>query len=392
MVAVILGLMGCTAPSEGDQSTHSDASTEDSSGEDESGTDENGDGDGDGDEACGRLEQRLDGVCSEVQVVDVLTEQVEIRRDGWSLPGRLLIPVGAGEYVPPVVVLIHGSGPQSQDVVLEGELCHSYSAPVPVFASLATQLAQRGIAVLRYDKRSCFAENNPNCSNSALNYPGDPNGILVTDFALDAQAAVDLLSERDDVRSDDVVVAGHSQGALFVPSLVTSNESVSGGVLLAGAAMSVRETIVGQLNGCAQYLEDGGDAAQATQLFELASQYDADLSAIEAGTYASPTFLGAAVSFWTNWIEWADENQESFQSSSDKPMLALSGTRDFNVWPEHLEIFETWAVDASMDNVSTQLLSDYTHGLVVLPEGETDNPTEVGEGAIEAIVSWMTAD
>jgi hypothetical protein len=62
----------------------------------------------------------------------------------WSLPGTLTIPTGRTPPLP-AVVLIHGSGPNDRDETI--------MANKP-FRDLAWGLATKGIAVLRYEKRT----------------------------------------------------------------------------------------------------------------------------------------------------------------------------------------------------------------------------------------------
>jgi hypothetical protein len=68
---------------------------------------------------------------------------VTVDASGWPLPGVLAIPTGAGPH--PVVVLVHGSGPGDRDQTI---------GPNKPFRDLAFGLASRGVAVLRYDKRT----------------------------------------------------------------------------------------------------------------------------------------------------------------------------------------------------------------------------------------------
>src|SRR5262249_33304504 len=62
---------------------------------------------------------------------------------GWALPATLALPLGDGPFR--AVVLVHGSGPQDRDETI--------LANRP-FRDLAWGLASRGIAVLRYEKRT----------------------------------------------------------------------------------------------------------------------------------------------------------------------------------------------------------------------------------------------
>src|SRR5258708_4528986 len=68
---------------------------------------------------------------------------IQVGKEPWVLPGTITIPKGAGPF--PVVVLVHGSGPNDRDETIGG------NRP---FRDLAWGLASRGIAVVRYDKRT----------------------------------------------------------------------------------------------------------------------------------------------------------------------------------------------------------------------------------------------
>ncbi|HET7041416.1 MAG TPA: DUF3887 domain-containing protein, partial [Gemmatimonadales bacterium] len=69
--------------------------------------------------------------------------EVTVGSGEWALPGTLSMPVGAGPF--PGLVLVHGSGPNDRDETVGKEM---------PFRDLAWGLASRGIAVLRYEKRT----------------------------------------------------------------------------------------------------------------------------------------------------------------------------------------------------------------------------------------------
>ena len=70
-------------------------------------------------------------------------KQVTFGEEPFTLPGVLTLPKGDGPF--PVVVLVHGSGAHDMD-----ETVFSFKP----FRDLAVGLANHGIAVLRYDKRT----------------------------------------------------------------------------------------------------------------------------------------------------------------------------------------------------------------------------------------------
>jgi uncharacterized protein len=70
-------------------------------------------------------------------------KDVVVSAGEWALPGTLSMPVGKGPF--PALVLVHGSGPHDRDESI---------GPNKPFRDLAWGLASRGIAVLRYEKRT----------------------------------------------------------------------------------------------------------------------------------------------------------------------------------------------------------------------------------------------
>ena len=99
----------------------------------------------------------------------------------------------------PAVVLVSGSGPNNQD---------ESSGPNRPFLDIATGLAAKGIATLRYDKRT-------------LDYPSsiDPRTFTPTEeYVPDALAAIRLLEHEPAVNADLIFVLGHSPGRDLRPA------------------------------------------------------------------------------------------------------------------------------------------------------------------------------
>ena len=108
---------------------------------------------------------------------------VTIGTDEWKLSGTLTVPVGKQGV--PGVVLVHGPGPHDRDEEI-------YSNRI--FRDLAEGLSSRGIAVLRYDKRT-------------LTY-GDKMGDMA--FTLDQETVEDAVRAIGVLRQQPEVAANRS--------------------------------------------------------------------------------------------------------------------------------------------------------------------------------------
>jgi len=111
-----------------------------------------------------------------------------------ELGGTLTLPRNATGRVP-VVLIIAGSGPTDRNGnSLMGIRPNSY-------AQLAWQLAGKGIASLRYDKRAM----------PGMKGTFDMTRMTLEDFAADARAAAESLAH--DARFSRVILLGHSEGS-----------------------------------------------------------------------------------------------------------------------------------------------------------------------------------
>lgn len=138
-----------------------------------------------------------------------------------ALPGTLTHPRNGDAT--PAVVLVHGSGPADRDESVGG---------MKAFKDLALGLASRGIAVLRYEKRSRHA----------------PAGIVTEkEEVLDAaHDAVTLLREHAGVDPARIFVLGHSQGGYLAPRIAKATPGIAGLIVLAGPTRSLQDLLIDQ--------------------------------------------------------------------------------------------------------------------------------------------------
>lgn len=352
-------------------------------------------------ENCGRLEMVKNGACIPVEVTGTTELPIVIERDGWRADGVLTLPVADGPdeaYQAPVVVLIHGSGPHSRHGGVSSALGVDFGTTVDVYRSFADQMAARGVATLRYDKRTCLAEVVPDCANRLADYPGDVNAIMVDDFVEDARAAIRLAAAHPAIAENDVIVAGHSQGGSFVPHLVATEPSVSAGIGLAAAGLPLLDTLAGQLRANADHLASLNPttfASDIDQLHALADRYETELAQVLAGTWPEPSWLGSSQAAWQNFAAWTDRPTTDLAGVADRgaPLLYVSGDLDFNIWPAHLERYRTLAASTAGLDLTTELFPGVTHAFVpvvagVPPVGHEVDP-RFSPVVIDRIVGWL---
>lgn len=149
----------------------------------------------------------------------------------YPLNGLLTLPEAA-ERPLPAVVFVHGSGSSNMDEKV-GKL-----AP---FRDLAEGLAARGIASVRYDKRS-YAH--------GLRMLRDKSAPLTVrqETVEDAVLAAKLLRRDARIDSSRIFIVGHSMGAMLAPRIHLEGGAFAGLVLMAGTPRRLEEVLMEQSN------------------------------------------------------------------------------------------------------------------------------------------------
>ncbi len=224
------------------------------------------------------------------------------------LKGTLTLPAGPGPF--PAVVLVSGSGPNNQDET---------DGPNHPLLDIALGLAARGIASLRYDKRT-------------LDYPASVNPetfTLTQEYVPDALAAIRLLDRRTAIDPHRIFVLGHSQGGTYAPLIAHEAPQVAGVILLAAAAEPLATALLRQT----RYL--------ATLPGTIGVDARAELPSItqETAEVASPAALrkdppgrillgGAGPAYFLSGLAY---NEVTTARDIPQPLLFLQGDRDYQV-------------------------------------------------------------
>jgi hypothetical protein len=246
--------------------------------------------------------------------------EVTVGSGEWALPGTLTMPKGDGPF--PGLVLVHGSGPNSRDEEL---------GPNKPFKDLAWGLATRGIAVLRYDKRSKVH------GKKILADPKLEAAMTVKDETIDdALAAAALLQKTKGVDGKRVFVLGHSLGGFLMPriALAAAPLRVAGFISMAGLTRPLDDTIVRQMT----YLYGlAGNTLSDEDRKKLQDIKDAvvKIKALTDADRGSTTKLVGAMP--TYWLDLRGYDPPETAKAVRKPMLFLQGERDYQVQTIDLE-------------------------------------------------------
>lgn len=222
-----------------------------------------------------------------------------------ALGGTLTRPTGAGPF--PAVVLVHGSGPHDRDATI---------GPNRIFRDLAHGLAERGIAVLRFDKRT----------KARPQDFADGHFTVDDETVDDAVVAVAQLRKTEGIDAARVFVVGHSLGAMMAPRVAQRAPEIAGLVMLAAPARPLQAAYLEQIEFLAA--KDGSVSEDERAAIETErSKIDA-LATLTANAPAENNLLGLPSSYWT---DLRDYDAVAVAGAIPQPLLLLQGGRDYQV-------------------------------------------------------------
>jgi len=286
----------------------------------------------------------------------------------WSLAATLTLPAGNGPF--PVVVLVHGSGPNDRDET---------QGPNKPFKDLAWGLASQGIAVLRYEKRTRV-------------YPGQlsalPSITVKEETVDDALAAVELLRHTPNIDPKRVFVLGHSLGGMLVPRIGLADKGdIAGFIVFAGATRPLEDEWVRQyeyiygLDGKItpeEQVEIMGYKRQAARIKQLTA---ADALSKELLLYVPPSY----------WLDLRGYSPPTEAMKLTKPLLILQGERDYNVT---MDAFRDWQKAlAQRSDVSFKSYPKLDHlfleGGGAASTADYAHPRNIPKYVVDDIAAWI---
>lgn len=298
----------------------------------------------------------------------VMVKQVMVGTGEHKLSGEIVRPKEDGTY--PGIVLVHGSGPQDMDTTV---------GPNKPFKDLAYGLAERGLVVLRYDKRTKA-------------YPKDlasRNDYTVKDETVnDAASAVGLLRQSAYVDPENVYVLGHSLGGMVGPRILKAAPDAAGLVMVAAPARKLQAALIEQVDYLLDSNKENVGEAELVQIEEMRKVAER----IQAGDYDKNTppeeLLGTPPSYWDDLNAY---DQVATAKTIERPILILQGERDYN---STMEDFATWKKALGWKkNVTTKSYPGLNH-LMIHGEGkplpaEYFQAGNVDEAVVDDIAEWV---
>jgi len=292
-----------------------------------------------------------------------LTERdVTVGTSPWELPGTLTLPQGNGPFA--AAILVHGSGPNDRDERIGDSF---------TFRDVAWGLAQKGIAVLRYDKRT-FAH--------GAKFAELKNFTLNDETVDDAVLAVKLANQIQEINPKKVFVIGHSLGAYALGRIAEKAPSAAGFVSMAGPARPVEDLVQEQLSTRGGLSEDGLKKLNESVVKVKSKDLTTD-------TPAGELPFGIAASFW---LDLRGYDPVDALKRSKRPALILQGEADVQVT---MTDFAMWK--KGFPKAECKSFPKLNH-LFMPVEGKSTGDEyaapgqSVNAGVIETMAAWIKAN
>jgi hypothetical protein len=297
-------------------------------------------------------------------------QSVTVTTGLWQLPGTLTEPIGAGPFA--AVVLVQGSGPHDEDETIGSN---------KPFKDLAWGLASRGIAVLRYEKRT---------HKYAAQLAKDSNLTVKEEVTDDARAAAALLAQRPEVHKKRIYVLGHSLGGMLAPRIAEGDDQIAGIIIMAGSTRSLGQIVVDQVKYLSTLSGPVGEGAK--RQIEAAEKFaqDYDRPTLKPGETVSMLGIPLPASYV---LDLRSYYPAATAARLKIPILVLQAESDYQVTRKDFEGWQKALV--GHNNVTMRSYPGLCH--LFTPAGnppspaDYDKPGHVVGGMLEDIASWVEA-
>lgn len=303
-------------------------------------------------------------------------EKITVTADPrYPLNGLLTLPEQAAGPVP-AVVFVHGSGASNMDEAV-GKLTP--------FKDLADGLAARGIASVRYDKRSKAH------GFKMIRDKSRPVTVGIETIE-DAVAAAHLLRRDPRIDPDRIYIIGHSMGAMLAPRIDAQGGNFRGLILMAGSPRKLEEIMLDQqdaaLAGVPGLLRPLVEKQMNRMRARFAAMYDM------TDAEAQKIKMGGGTTLYY-FKEMGEQAAPRYLEQTAKPMLILQGELDFQATAA-VDFAGYKALLGDRENVTFKLYPGLNHAFVpalsasiLKAKQEYNTERHIGPQVIGDIAAWI---
>lgn len=243
----------------------------------------------------------------------MIEEKVTVGKNtAYPLNGILTLPEGLNGKVS-AVVMVHGSG--AADMNEHVGKCYP-------FRDIAKGLADRGVASLRYDKRT-FVHGRKMMKET-------PAVTVREETIEDAVLALEILKQDERIDHERIFVLGHSMGGMLAPRIDAESSGFAGLIIMAGSLRTMNEILIFQLTEIAAHSNFLMKWILNGQIRKLQAKF-AGLSEISDEEARNTKLSGATLYYFK---EMNDHPASSCLENCTKPILIMQGGMDAQVKPE----------------------------------------------------------
>ena len=306
----------------------------------------------------------------------MLNENIVIGAEtNYPLNGILTIPDGTNELFP-AVVLVHGSGPSNRDEKVGN---------ITPFKDLAQGLSKKGIAVLRYDKRTyVYGKQMRN-----------DTGLSVREETIeDAILAVECLRKDKRIDANQIYIIGHSMGGMLAPRIDAEGGHFAGIIIMAGSPRKLEELMMDQNEDVLNSLNWMLRLIAKKQIAKLTSKFHRIYSLTDEEA-KSTLVLGKYVRAF--YFKEMGEHQaiQYLLSEPHKPVLIMQGDKDFQVSVQKdFNAYKTLL--SEIPNITYKLYPNLNHafmpsvyGRILKAKKEYNVAQQMDQQVINDIADWI---
>jgi len=308
--------------------------------------------------------------------------EVKVGAEPYLLDGILTMPVGAlATNRVPGVVLVQGSGPSDKNEAI---------GQTKLFADIAAAFAKKGIATLRYDKRT-FTYGSTMTAEQISNITVEEETIQ------DAISAGQMLKANEFIDTSHIVLLGHSLGAMLAPRIASEANGVFNAmILVSGSPESLLDIMLAQNEDLLATLEGDTLTKAQAQVDEFETQVNALKKIKNAADAKAMTIAGVnGYYFW----EMMQTDAIKLIMKLKLPTYIVQGNADFQISLENgIEAYED-ALTGKDSFVDYKLFRNLNHLLMHYSGAaeakgtiaEYDTPATLDKQAGRDLADWVLA-